>query len=245
MFPLTLSIVMILFAFTKFDLVSSSYEIEKNYGLTPNIQVYILKDEHSFLYATMTPKVDSVLVEAFLYLDTNITETQKKSTYAAIGFGSKLINQSDVMVLHYTNGTFSCEDSYGNGTWIVPDTKFTGGSNDVILNTGSSIVDFASTDILEKTYKTRLNWACEKRFTTIADYQEYTFPVLTPIDIIGFWGYEDILGRATYYRNKNRMNLTMTDGAGKEMLDAGWVANGNYIGMSLFSLFITLSAIIF
>jgi hypothetical protein len=187
--------------------LTSTYDFTKMEG----IQIYLLKDNVSYLYATVTGDQKKITVEANLLISTPSADVDNTNgIYAGVGFGSSSMNGSDIVLFTYKKGEFKCSDWTAVGYNIQMDVQ-AGGKNDVTYVSGNK----KSLDSGYTPYATQYTWTCTKDITTLdsTDYSKFmSWDSNTPV--IGAWGTMDSTGKAVEHTVETKGIIYLKDGSG-------------------------------
>lgn len=138
------------------------------YSTMNGIQVYYIKNNEYYLYATYSG--DSSTLQATVTLMTSKTQAQLDSTngiYVGLGFGTDGMYNTDMVICQYMPGNkFSCTDYWSVAERSPSTDVMLGGKNDVTL-LDSSITSLDST---YSPYITRVTFSFKKDLTNLDQY---------------------------------------------------------------------------
>jgi hypothetical protein len=136
-----------------------------DYQNTSGYQVYYIKNDQYFSYATLTGSSSSIQIEMNLMVrDINNSNIQN-GVWAGIGFGSDEMDNSDMVVFTYNGSQFNCADYWAPGNMIQTDGAL-GGNNDVTYVSGN----IETLDSTYAPYSRLLTWTCTKNIATLDSY---------------------------------------------------------------------------
>jgi hypothetical protein len=129
------------------------------------IQLYYVADSNYFLFATLIGDENKISIKLNLFTADNLDTIDKSNgIWAGIGFGSSVMDKSDMVVFTYTkaNGG-ACTDYWGIGNKISKDVDL-GGNDDL------TYLGLLATSTNTLPYSASYSWTCEKSLTALDSY---------------------------------------------------------------------------